>query len=274
LEILANGPAANEAMMRAHVNKLTVLIVGLLLFSSVSASFAEVQSEEIRLNGRIVLNAFRGLVEDHLEGVRGGLKALAAIEDARSGDWERIKAPLGQFSQSIPTDAAMWFAKSDGSYFTVQAGGAAKTLKDRDYFPTLLAGQDVEGSLVISKSTGARSVIVAAPILSGGKVIGALGASISSENLSNLVHDNLGLPSDVIFYALNAQGQTALHGMQNLIFEFPSDMGDESLKSAVKKILTETEGSESYTFRGSPRTVLFEKSRIPGWAFVLGVAGR
>lgn len=248
-----------------------LLFAGLTLISMQAASSAQGTSGVFRLDGRIVLNAFRGLVEEQLGSVLGGLKALAATQDAMSGDWKHIKTPLARFSANVSTDAAMWFAKPDGSYFKVGSGEVAQNLKDRDYFPTLLAGKDVEGNLVISKSTGARSVIVATPVIKDDQVIGALGASVSLEKLSRFVQTHLGIPHNVIFYALDAHGKTVLHSTGNLIFEFPSDVGDASLKSAVKRMLAKEEGFERYTFQGQHRTVLFEKSPTTGWVFALGI---
>jgi len=76
----------------------------------------------------------------------------------------------------------------------------------------------------------------------------------------------------VIFYALDAQGRTALHSEESLMFQFPSDIGDDSLKAAVRTMLTEPAGTQRYTFRGSHRTVIFEKSPATGWVFALGMA--
>lgn len=218
-----------------------------------------------------MLSAYAGLVDQHLLGVPNGLKALAATQDAKSGDWERLRIPLQQFGNSVPTQVAVWFAEPGGAHFTVERGRAARTLSDRDYFPNLMRGEDVIGSLVISKSTGARSVIVAAPIVKDGHVIGAVGASISATALAKRVGDSIQLPDAVVFYALDRHGLTALHKETDLIFQFPSDLGDESLKSAVRKMLSQPQGTVQYTFRGTRRSVLFTESKSTGWVFALGI---
>ncbi len=240
----------------------------LLLFSLPSP--AQTAKGAIEVDGRIVLGAYQGMVEEHLFGILHGLSALAATQDVVSGDWERVKGPLAAFKRDAPTATAMWFARPDGSYFTVEGGRARQSLEDRDYFPVLMSGKAVAGSLVISKSTGERSVIVAAPITKDGKVVGALGASLSVEALAKLVESRAGLPKDLIFYALDAQGRTALHRDSSLIFQFPSDIGDQSLKAAVQTMLSAPEGVVNYTFRGSHRTAIFVKSEATGWVFVLG----
>jgi hypothetical protein len=255
------------------IKKIAFLVcAALLLCVSPGKSFADGANGAFNMDARVGLNAFRGLVEEHLAGVLNGLRALAATQDVMSGDWQRVKGPLGQFSKDAPNDAAMWFARPDGSYFTVAADLTSQNLKDREYFPSLMAGKDVNNSLVISKSTGERSVIIATPVIKDEQVVGALGASISVDKLAKLIDDKLLLPKDVIFYALDAHGQAALHREKSLMFQFPSDIGDDSLKAAVRKMLTEPEGVDRYTFKGTQRTVIFEKSPATGWVFAFGLS--
>jgi methyl-accepting chemotaxis protein len=241
-----------------------------VVFFSPSAAFSQETRESFALDAAVGLQAYQGMVEEHLAGVLNGLKTLAATEVAASGSWQRLRGPLAEFAKDSPDQAAIWFAKSDGSYFTIEKGLVGETLSDRDYFPALLGGKTVEGSLVVSKSTGERSIIVAAPIVRNGKVIGALGASLSATKLAKRVSDQIAFPDNVIFYVLDSHGQTALHHDSSLIFEFPSDIGDETLKSAVQQMLSKPEGAVQYTFRGTPRTVIFRRSKATGWVFVLG----
>lgn len=227
-------------------------------------------SQESASESQVVLNGYQAIIDEHLRGVLAGLKALAATEDVTSGNWQRMRAPLAEFGKVVPTDAAIWFARADGSYLTVEQGDTNQNLKDRDYFSSLLRKQDVVGSLVVSKSTGERSIIVAAPVVKGGRVIGALGATISAAKLASRVSDEMALPDNVICYALDKNGLTALHRDVSLIFEFPSDIGDQSLKFAVQEMLSKQKGVVHYMFRGSARTVQFQRSDLTGWIIALG----
>ena len=147
-----------------------------------------------------------------------------------------------------------------------------KNLKDRDYFPILMAGKDVNDALVVSKTTGVTTVVVATPVTKGGKVVGALGVSISLEKLTKLIDDTLGLPKEVVFYALDKNGQVPLHREAFKILSFPGQVGGDSLKAAVEQMLSKSEGTESYTVDGVTKTAIFKKSKATGWVFVLGAA--
>ena len=247
-----------------------LLCAALLMGSSPSRLSAQPLDKTFDLEAGLVLRAYEAMVEEHLIGVVNGLKAIAATQEGLSGDWKRLRGPLAQFGKAVATSAAVWFARPDGSYFTVDKGLSSRNLKDRPYFPGLMLGNDVDGTLIESRSTGARAIVVATPIVKDGHVIGALGVSLSAAKLAIVVNDKIRFPDDVVFYALDTQGQTALHKDTSLIFQFPSDIGDKSLKSAVKEMLSAPEGAVRYTFRGMHRTVIFKASKVTRWVFALG----
>jgi hypothetical protein len=226
--------------------------------------------QDFVLDARVTLDAFRATVEARLEAVVAATRVVAATEEARSGDWARVRVPLAVLATNARDSAAVWFARPDGSYFTVEKGPAGESLRDRAYFPDLLAGRDVVGALVISRSTGKRSLIVASPVFVHGKVTGAVGVSLDAARLATSLDAAIRFPKDVVFYALDDQGRTALHRAGELVFVFPSDVGSPTLSDAVKTMLSKPEGVVEYVYSGSDRTAVFERSELTGWVFVLG----
>lgn len=258
-------------MRRAILVLPIASLLALMPFPLLQAQARQTSQATPQLDARLALRAFESLTDQHLEDVLSALKALAATQAATSADWQRLKPPLSRLARALPASGAVWFARPDGSYYTVAGGLRGQSLSGREYFPELIQGKDVIGSLVISKSTGKRSVIVATPVASGDRVIGALGVSLSATKLAALVHDGIEPPANVVFYALDSRGRTALHAQTGLIFQFPSDIGDQSLKSAVRQMLSEPEGVVHYTFRGTRRTTVFRRSARTGWVFALGI---
>ena len=221
------------------------------------------------IDGALVLHAYRGLVEEHLGGSLRTLKSLAVTSDAQRADWDTIKPALVSMKADLATAATIWLAQPDGSYATTEMGPTSQNLKDRAYFSKVLAGRDEVGSLVVSKSTGVRSTIVATPVLRQGQVVALLGASLDAGRLSQLVIDRVGMPESLTFYALDAHGQTAIHKDPTKMFQFPSDMGSPSLSSAVQIILLQPNGMAYYEFEGIGRKAIFDTSELTGWHFVL-----
>jgi len=236
------------------------------------AADADDTSPEFSIDARVTLDAFRATVDARLEGILAVTRTLAATEEARSGDWARIRGPLAVLAAHAIEQAAVWYARPDGSYYTVDKGPTGESLRERGYFPELLAGREVVGALVISKSTGKRSVIVASPVLVDGKVSGAIGVSLDATKLSTSLDQAIRFPPDIVFYTLDREGRTALHRAGDLIFVFPSDVGSPTLSDAVRTMLARPEGVVHYEFGGSDKSALFERSALTGWTLVLGKA--
>ncbi len=113
------------------------------------------------------------------------------------------------------------------------------------------------GDLVVSRSTGKRSTVIAVPVLHGSRVVGALGASISMEKVADLIDHATGFPPQVMFYALDAHGMIALHREPGLLFEFAPELGGPTLSAAVHEMLAKPEGAVRYEFQGAEREAIF-----------------
>jgi methyl-accepting chemotaxis protein len=253
-------------------NRLLIGFLCCLALVPVAVLGAESAERDFTLDARVTLDAYQAAVEARLEGVLALTRTLASTEEVRSGQWARMSGPLAVFASNVEGQTAVWFALPDGSYFTVDKGATGESLRERAYFPALFAGRDVVGALVVSKSTGQRALIVASPVLVDGKVSGAVGVSLDAAKLAASLDQSIRFPADVLFYALDEQGQTALHRAGELIFVFPSDVGSSTLNDAVKTMLSRPEGAVHYRYAGSERTALFQRSPLTGWVFVLGKA--
>jgi len=217
-----------------------------------------------------LLNVYSALADEHLNCIIRDLRLLASTSEVGSGKWEDMHGLLTKFDKDNIAAAAVWYARPDGGYYTAKDGSTGKSLADRPYFPGLIAGSEVAGELVISRSTGKRSAVFAVPVTRGGKTTGALGVSVSVDELSRILKEKMGLPPNIVFYALDSKGRVSLHGKLELLFKDPFGLGSDTLNEAVKKMLSENEGVVSYEFQGK-KTVYFKRSSLTGWVYALGI---
>ena len=77
---------------------------GLVFLSAIRAYPAA--AEQSTSESQALLNAYQGIVDEHLQGVLSGLKGLAATQEVASGNWQRMRGPLTEFGKSVPTEAA------------------------------------------------------------------------------------------------------------------------------------------------------------------------
>lgn len=223
-----------------------------------------------KIEAGITAVAVSTLIDEQLSSVGQALTHLAALSEVRSLDWPTMKSRLAEEQlRAIP--CVLWFARPDGSYFTVDKGLISQSLTDRTYFAVVMSGKPVFGEVVVSKSTGKPAGIITVPITAGGKVVGALGATIYLEQLSERLEKVLKLPPNVFYYALDHKGVIALHSRRELLLVEPLQKGDPALARAISEILERREGVAAYAFEGQRRTVAFCTSPVTGWHFALGV---
>jgi len=227
----------------------------------------------ISVDGRVALHALVSLSDGHLQETADALTLLAGLEAVRSGDWDRVRGPLAEAAR-VTVPAVHWFALPDGTYWTVEGGRATASLADRAYFPRVLRGETVIGALVVSHASGRNTAIVAVPVRGpDGAVVAVLGNSVHLDSLAGRIRQEMGgLGGGLLFYAIDAAGLGALNSDPGLIFTEPMKLGDEGMRRAFADMLADREGTVSYTFRGSRRTVLYLRSPVTGWWYGFGRA--
>jgi methyl-accepting chemotaxis protein len=252
--------------MCKHVSR----VLAALLLAVLAATGTAQQMAAVPVEYQVALNAYQGLVEEHVLGALRTAKAAASSQEARSLQWPQIKPLLDEFSADLGTDATIWFLLPDGRYYSTATGGLAEqSLEDRDYFPALMRGEDVVGELVISRATGLRSVIIATPVKEGDEVVAAIGVSMQVVLLSQLVEANTRLPADMYFYALERSTKIALHRNSDRMFSTPAEVGDEALGEAFAAALVNDRGNFAYTLAGRQISSIYQKSAVLNWYFFL-----
>lgn len=220
------------------------------------------------VDAQSLLSAFMSYTDLRLRGVQQALEIIAASDEARSGNWEKMRALLTAY-QKADGGLIVWFVRPDGTYYTPDKGRVDVKLSDRAYFPGLMAGERVMGALVISKATSQRSAIVAIPMLRHGKVFGAIGASLFLDRLAEQVDAALALRPEATFYALAPNGLTTLNRRAELHFLDPRERGGETLKRAAEEMLAHDAGETSYVFENVPKRAIYRTSPLTKWRFVI-----
>jgi len=223
------------------------------------------------VSGQVALNSFMSISDAHLQKMSHVLTILSTSDDLLSRDWRRISARLEEVSH-IYGHASYFYGLPDGTYRTVAHGLSKAKLSDRPFFSRLCSGHKVIGDLIIGRSTGRSSVVVAVPVHDhNNSFVGALGCSSFLNNLSEKVLQEMGgLEEGLFFFSVNAEPRGALHSDTSLIFANPMKLGDEGMRQAFKKMLASKDGVINYTFRGRQRIVLYRKSPVTGWWYALG----
>lgn len=251
-----------------------VLCLSCLVLWSALPAVAQETSRNVRVAAEVPLSALMSLTERYLTGTLQALQVAACSTEVQSGDWQQMRSVLA-CTNAGGAEAVIWFANLDGSYATLDKGPTGLSLSDRAYFPKLVRGEQVLGDLVISKSTGRNTAIVAVPVKREGKVIGGVGASIYLDSLSERLTKDMALPEDMIFFALDPSGKvTTLNATTQRIFLDPAAVGSPSLAQAVTLMLQRDRGTVAYDFAGARRLGVYATSPVLKWHFLLAVVTR
>ena len=199
------------------------------------------------------------------------LEALAGLPQVRACEWAGMEGLVAAFQKAWGDSGIYWFALPDGRYYTVERGLVDQSLADRSYFPDLLAGKTVTGALVVSRSTGRKSAVIAVPVVVDGKTAGALGASLFLEPLDAKLAAAIPLPEGMVFFALGADGTTVLHQRLDLVFDNPLAQDSPTLKAAAEKMLAAEAGEVEYEFNDFRKRVRYAASPVNGWRYAIGV---
>jgi hypothetical protein len=223
-----------------------------------------------QVNGDVGLSALIALSDGRMQSLASVLEAIAESPSVQTGQWNQIQRPLRE-AEALGIPGVLLFAAPNGTYWTVSGGKMSANIADRDYFKTAMAGRVSIGDLVTSRSTGKAQTIVAVPVRNaGGTVIGVLAGSIFLEELSAQLKAELGIGSNVVFWAIDGTGKIAIHSDASNLFVEPRKMSP-ALAKVGDEMLSNDSGTMTYAFRGAERTIVYRKSGVSGWRYGFGV---
>lgn len=209
------------------------------------------------------LSALNALSHARMHGIFAAMKPLSLTADLKSGDWGRVRPLLISLEDEYP-EARFWYANPDGSYYTTVDNLTSANLKDRVYFPGVLAGNISIGSIVVSKSTGKYTAIIAIPVFSDGRVEGILGTSVYCETLEQILEREIPLSKGYYFFILDSRGDPVLDSLPGEIFSL------EESSAARATMYSREEGLIGYVHNGSPHLAKFRTSNLTGWKMAIG----
>jgi len=213
------------------------------------------------------VNAMVQTTDGQMKAVLRPFEVLALTDEVQSGEWDRIRPLLAALGSHEP-DAWIWYARPDGSYYAVAEGLTSANLKSRSYFPTVLAGKESVGTVVVSHNTGRNAGIVAVPVLKDGAVTGVLGASVYLDNMTDRLR--AAIPEPFLFYAIDNEGKFALHSDKGQISRNISTIGaDTSFGKAIATIRSGKAGRVEYEDGGVRYIANFRTAPLTSWKCVV-----
>lgn len=249
---------------------LSVAMVAATLFPAIAPAEAATSSAAFTVDGNVGLQSFVSLTDAHIHAMLDSLVIFSQTASVRSGSWAAIEAAFPPAMQGNVPTATYFYARQDGSYWVVGKGRQTVAISDRPYFNQAISGANAVGDVVLSRSVGNAVAVVAVPVRNAsGKVVGIVGAGIDLAKLTAMLTKEMGIGSNAVFWATDAQGVTALHSDPANIFNDALKVPE--LKSALEHMIATDSGMQTYAFKGKTRTVLYRHSALTGWTYGFGI---
>jgi methyl-accepting chemotaxis protein len=133
-------------------------------------------------------------------------------------------------------------------------------INDRDYFKKAMQGEVVVSDVVIARSTGKPSFIIAAPIRDGDRVIGVFYAVPDLEKFSQTFIDPIKVFETGYLYLYTAEGIIFVHKDKSLIMKLKMSEYDFG-----REMLRQKQGHIRYVFKGEDKMGSFEPCKSVPW---------
>lgn len=191
--------------------KLLMFFLGLSLLPLIGMAVLATQQAEQALDTQIT-EQFSQLVaiqandiNNWLNNRQSQVKVISASEAIQSMDPVRVLKALKAFAQEWSDYEGIFVTGLDGITIARNNGDEPINLYERDYIQQALRGQPAVSDALISKATGYVTVIVAAPIIVDGKVVGVVGGvTPTTEIVKLLKYSQTGQTSEA--YLINREG--------------------------------------------------------------------
>jgi len=249
---------------------LTVALAATVLFPAIVPAGAAAASPVFTIDGNVGLQSFVSLTDAHVRATLDALVIFSESPAVRSGSWTAIQAAFPSAMRGNVPDATYLYARPNGSYWVAGKGLQPVSIADRAYFKEAISGKNAVGDVVLSRSVGNVVAVVAVPVRdANGKIVGIVGAGIDLAKLTAILTQEMGIGSSAVFWAVDANGITALHSDPANIFN--NALKVPELKNALQHMIATDSGTQTYAFKGKTRTVLYRHSPLTGWTYGFGI---
>lgn len=247
---------------------ISALFVFILASSSWAAETTQTPQSSVP---KTTLNAASSYLDTVMMNTLASLELIASTPEAKNGDWKAIKHYLKQLEAVTP--GVYFYVLPDGNYYSIALDYTNLNLNNRGYFKSLFAGNPIKGFPIYSRSSGKKSALMAAPIVTDGKVTGALGASVFLDELHDKLNREFALPDEYTWFVLNSEGMMMLDNDSDFIFMNALKQGSESLHNAVSEALKNKSGPVQYELESLRHGYYQKLPNMEWWMFLAKVEG-
>lgn len=253
---------------------IATLVIGMAVLTSISYFYSK-QAIHDEVAKEMVLTTTQGTrqIEAWVSDLKCDLETwarsslFASVVDDENYQ-QQVNSELGAIKKGYPYYENLGVLDSQG---LVVAGSNPKivgklSLKERDYFKAAMAGKTALSEPVLSRDTGNPIFVVATPIRSDNKIVGALFAAVELSKFSEKFIDHIVIGKEGYAFITDAQGMLLAHPDKTRILK----VNTRDFEIGKKMENKDNEGKVvSYSLGGAEKILVFAREGLTGWT--LGV---
>lgn len=154
---------------------------------------------------------------------------------------------------------------------TYYTNGSKANLTDRAYFQQSKSGKVVISDPVVSKVDGKTVIVVSAPIVKNGTIVGVLGGTVTIDDLIKIVMD-IKVGQTGYAYVNQNDGLTIIHPDKEIVMKYnllKEANVDPSLKAITERMTKGENGLAQYSYNDIKKYVSY--TPVPGTSWSLAV---
>jgi methyl-accepting chemotaxis protein len=261
---------------------IPVALVSSIGINSFSQTVENITISEMKRSAKNKLDLLQSLIEGAKREAYAHSQYIAAqkllSEISRAGainkasDVEENQKLVGEYLKGILSRSNglyenLFFTDSKGIVVADATEGSALGVDvgTRDYFTEAsTSGEITVSDVVISKSSGNPSMVVAVPIYTNDKFIGIFGIPIAFNNLTELLIKRTD-GANFNYLLVNSQGDVIAHEKKELVFKSNLTKESESQLKTFQKMSTGIDSYEFYEFNGVKKVMAFTTYKEQNW---------
>ncbi|OXM14811.1 methyl-accepting chemotaxis protein [Paenibacillus herberti] len=252
------------------VSLIPLLLTSVFVYSTASSKLIEKQSDSYVS----LVKSRAEMMDQYFKERMSEMKILATTTDIRAEDTAKKMTFIQSLKQNAPHYDGNTFIGMDG---LVKADTFEKSvgidLGMRPFFKNAMEGKETYTDVILAKTTGQRSIIVAVPVKQAdGKVTGALTGLVNFEKFTSEIFKSLYIDNGVGYpIVIDSSGKIQLHKNKELIGKTAQEA---KLPSGLVNILGQKKAeatSFDYSDAGEEYTVAYAPVPTTGYNIYMNI---
>lgn len=246
--------------------KLVCLIMATVIIPiSILGIYAIQQSEQLIISNleettHELAEGLRHDIDEYIESRNLMMQSLAGIPSL-SLTPRQSDGLLAAFKKNYPEFSVIFLTDVTGQQVARSDNKAVDNLGERDYFKLLLKERRVvDSDVIISKSTQKPSIVIAAPVMQNGQLVGMVGGTLDLAMLENY-RSQVHLGKTGYGFVVDSKGVALAHPDKKLV----DDQQNLSEVPIVVSALTGKNGVQRYEYQGEQKIGSYTSVETTKW---------